>query len=79
MKLVIMLPAYNEENTIASVISRIPRDCADEVQVLVIDDGSTDRTVEKAKEAGADRIYSHGFNNWWNYSLMVETEIVQGC
>lgn len=55
MKLCVMLPALNEAATIASVIGRIPRRIPglDEVVVLVIDDGSTDRTRELALEAGA--------------------------
>ncbi|ADE35632.1 glycosyltransferase family 2 protein [Methanohalophilus mahii] len=56
MKLVVMIPAYNEEDSIASVIKEIPRDCCDEVEVLVVSDGSTDNTAEEAKKAGADRI-----------------------
>ena len=58
MKLVVMIPAYNEEETIDSVIREIPRDCCDLVEVLVINDGSTDNTVEEARKAGADRIVS---------------------
>lgn len=57
-KLLVCIPAYNEEKTIASVIREIPRDIADEVNVIVIDDGSTDKTAEIAREAGADRIIS---------------------
>lgn len=56
--MVVMIPAYNEEETINSVIREIPRDCCDLVEVLVINDGSTDNTVEEAKNAGADRIVS---------------------
>lgn len=51
-----MIPAYNEEESIASVIKEIPRDCCDTVEVLVIDDGSKDRTYDEALKAGADRI-----------------------
>lgn len=58
MKLVISIPAFNEEKSIASVIKEIPRDIADEVKVVVIDDGSIDKTVEVAKEAGADEVIS---------------------
>ncbi|MBR9683464.1 glycosyltransferase family 2 protein [Candidatus Woesearchaeota archaeon] len=62
MKIVIVIPAYNEEETIGQVIEQIPRNCAKKVQVLVIDDGSRDRTVEVAKKAGADKIISHNTN-----------------
>jgi len=55
VKLVVQLPALNEEKTIASVIRAVPRDIegVDEIQVIVIDDGSTDRTATLAREAGA--------------------------
>lgn len=58
MKLVVMIPAYNEEKTIGKVIKEVPRkiEGIDEVEVLVINDGSTDNTVKVAKEAGADKI-----------------------
>ncbi|MCF6138154.1 glycosyltransferase family 2 protein [Pseudalkalibacillus berkeleyi] len=59
-KIIVFLPAHNEENSIEDVINRIPRDFhADyKVEILVIDDGSTDRTVQIAKRAGADHIRS---------------------
>lgn len=58
MKLIVQIPALNEEETLATAIRAIPRDIpgVSRVEVLVIDDGSTDRTVEVAKEAGADHI-----------------------
>lgn len=64
MRLIINLPAYNEEEKIASTIKRIPRhiDGIDGVFVQVIDDGSKDRTFEVAKEAGADFVYTNGVN-----------------
>lgn len=64
MKLVINLPAFNEEEKIGKTIKNIPRSLegVDEVFVQVIDDGSTDRTAETAKEAGADFVFSHGIN-----------------
>ena len=58
MKLVVMIPAYNEEETIGSVIKEIPRDCCEQVEVLVINDGSCDNTVKEAERAGADKIIS---------------------
>jgi glycosyltransferase involved in cell wall biosynthesis len=58
MKLIVTIPAFNEENTIDKVIKEIPRqiDYIDSVEVLVINDGSTDNTVEVAQHAGADYI-----------------------
>lgn len=59
-KVIVFLPAYNEEDSIGDVIMSIPRVFHEdvEVRVLVIDDGSHDRTVEVAKKAGADYIVS---------------------
>jgi glycosyltransferase involved in cell wall biosynthesis len=64
MKLVITIPSYNEEQSIASVISEIPRTIKgiEDVQILVINDGSTDLTVDVAKRAGADKILTHKHN-----------------
>ncbi len=62
--LVVLIPAFNEQQTIAGVIKQIPRKIPGikKVLVLVVDDGSSDATVEKAKKAGADRIVSHNTN-----------------
>lgn len=58
MKLVVMIPALNEEETVGAVVRSIPRqvDGISEVEVLVCSDGSTDRTVEEAQLAKADRV-----------------------
>ena len=81
MNLIITIPAYNEEATIASVITRIPRNCADEVKILVIDDGSTDNTAAVAVEAGADKIVSHGFNKGLGTAFQtgIETALEMGA
>ena len=58
MKLIVQIPCYNEEETLPQTVRDIPRQIEgiDKVEVLIIDDGSTDRTVEVAKEAGVDHI-----------------------
>lgn len=58
MKLIVQIPCYNEEHTLPETVADIPRqiDGIDEVEILIIDDGSTDRTVEVAKEIGVDHI-----------------------
>ncbi|MCX7869943.1 MAG: glycosyltransferase family 2 protein, partial [Terrimicrobiaceae bacterium] len=58
MKLIIQIPAYNEEATLPQTIRDLPRFIPgiDEVRVLVVDDGSTDRTAEVARQAGADYV-----------------------
>jgi glycosyltransferase involved in cell wall biosynthesis len=55
MKLVVTIPALNEEKTIAAVIGGIPRDVAGitETEVIVVNDGSTDSTAAEAAGAGA--------------------------
>ncbi|WP_338450834.1 glycosyltransferase family 2 protein [Niallia oryzisoli] len=60
LKVIVFLPAYNEEKSIGNVIRKIPRDFHHKVsvKVLVINDGSSDRTVEVSKKAGADYIVS---------------------
>lgn len=64
MKLIVNLPAFNEEEKIAETIKRIPRQIPgiDEVLVQVVDDGSKDKTMEAAKNAGADFVYTNGIN-----------------
>jgi glycosyltransferase involved in cell wall biosynthesis len=59
-KLVIQIPCYNEEQVLPSTLAALPRQVAgfDSVEWLVIDDGSTDRTVEVARQAGADHVES---------------------
>ncbi len=64
MKLVVIIPAYNEEKSINQVIGRVPRQIAgiEQVYILVINDGSQDRTVEIARSAGADLIINNETN-----------------
>jgi len=58
MKLIVQIPCLNEESTLPATIADIPRriDGVDAVELLVIDDGSTDRTVEVAREHGVEHI-----------------------
>ncbi|MBE9570560.1 MAG: glycosyltransferase family 2 protein [Proteobacteria bacterium] len=58
MKLIIQLPCYNEAETLPITLSALPRVVGgfDSVEWLVIDDGSTDRTVEVAKANGVDHV-----------------------
>lgn len=56
-KVILFMPAFDEEGTIADVIARVPDSvCGLPVSCLVVDDGSTDRTAERARAAGAEVI-----------------------
>lgn len=57
--IVLFLPAHNEEATVGDVVARSPEWIAGHpVHCLVIDDGSTDRTAERARAAGAEVVTS---------------------
>jgi hypothetical protein len=58
MKLVIQIPCLNEETTLPQVLAELPRELPgfDAVEWLIVDDGSTDRTVEVARANGVDHI-----------------------
>jgi len=64
VKLIIQIPCLNEEATLPMTLADLPRDVPgiDIVEWLVIDDGSTDRTVEVARDLGVDHIVSHSHN-----------------
>lgn len=56
MKLIIQIPCYNESESLPALLKELPRNVAgfDEVEWLVIDDGSTDNTVDVARSYGVD-------------------------
>jgi glycosyltransferase involved in cell wall biosynthesis len=58
VKLIIQIPCLNEEDTLPVTLADLPREVAgfDSVEWLIVDDGSTDRTVEVAREHGVDHI-----------------------
>ncbi len=64
IRLIVQIPCFNEAETIAATIADIPREIAgvDSVEVLVIDDGSSDGTIEAARAAGADHVIANGIN-----------------
>lgn len=61
MKLIIQIPCYNEENTLASVLSELPKkiDGIDTIETMIIDDGSSDKTIEIANSFKVDHIVKH--------------------
>src|SRR5437588_2199321 len=58
MKLIIQIPCFNEERQLPVTLASLPRqvDGFDAVEWLIVDDGSTDRTAEVARETGVDHI-----------------------
>lgn len=64
MRLIVQIPCYNEADTLPLTIATIPRDIPgiDDVRILVIDDGSTDDTVEVARRLGVEHIVRHAGN-----------------
>ncbi|MDW7681862.1 MAG: glycosyltransferase family 2 protein, partial [bacterium] len=86
MKLIIQIPCLNEEQTLPVTLKEIPRviDGVDEVEILVIDDGSTDNTLKVARENGVNHIVkftnnkglAEAFNAGVDASLKLGADIV---
>src|SRR3989338_7198955 len=86
MKVIVQVPCLNEEKTLPLVLKSIPKKIAsvDEVVVLIIDDGSTDKTVEVAKNLGVKHFVIHpgkqglarSFRDGVNYALELGADIV---
>ena len=90
MKLVVMIPAYNEEESIGDVIKGIIlvhdrilnlNGLVEDVSILVINDGSKDNTVGVAEEAGADKIISHKRNEGLGraFATGIENSLLMGA
>lgn len=64
MKLVIQIPCYNEEGSLPVTLEALPKriEGIDEIEVLIIDDGSKDRTVEVAKQYGVQNFVNMPHN-----------------
>jgi glycosyltransferase involved in cell wall biosynthesis len=64
LKLIIQIPCYNEEATLGIALSALPRSVPgfDEVEWLVIDDGSSDATTDVARQYGVDHVVRHTRN-----------------
>ncbi|MDQ1562372.1 MAG: hypothetical protein QOE85_1713 [Actinomycetota bacterium] len=64
MKVFVQIPCLNEEETLPAVLSSIPKSIpgVDELIILVVDDGSTDRTIEVARAHGVTHFVHHSRN-----------------
>lgn len=86
MKLVIQIPCLNEEQTLPLVLASIPTKIngIDEIEVVIIDDGSSDDTVAVAQRFGVKHIVSHAqnqglgrsFHDGIHYALSIGADIV---
>ena len=83
MKLIVQIPCYNEEKTLPDVVADIPRSIPgiDKVEVQVIDDGSSDRTIETAITCGVDHVVRNGQNKGLAKSFQsgIETALARGA
>ena len=61
MKLIIQVPCYNEEGTLSDVLKELPKkiDGIDEIETMIIDDGSSDKTIAIANQFKVDHIVKH--------------------
>ncbi len=85
IKLVIQIPCYNEEDTILTTLNDLPKKIknVDIIEVLVIDDGSQDRSVEIAKAWGAHVVQvkpnkglANAFRTGLHKALLLDADII---
>src|SRR4051795_10166747 len=86
MKVIIQIPCLNEEETLPETLADLPREVpgCDTVEWLVIDDGSTDRTIAVARECGVDHIVrltnnkglANGFQAGLDASLKLGRDVI---
>ena len=86
MKLMIQIPCLDEESTLPATLGDIPRQLEgiDRIEILLIDDGSCDRTAQVAREHGADHVLrfaanrglGHAFAAGMDYCLREGADII---
>lgn len=83
MKLVIQIPCYNEAETLPETLADLPRKIEgfDEVEILIVDDGSRDDSVDVAYRNGAHHVVSHNHNRGLAQAFMtgLETALARGA
>jgi glycosyltransferase involved in cell wall biosynthesis len=85
-KLVIQIPSFNEADTLPQTLTDLPRSIegVDQIEILVVDDGSTDGTASVAERAGVDRIVritrnrglAHAFTKGLDASLAMGADVI---
>ena len=81
-KLIVVMPAYNAEKTLEETYNEVPFDIVDDV--VIVDDKSTDNTIEVAKKIGIKHIVAHDKNkgyggnqkSCYNKALALDADIV---
>jgi len=83
MKLVIQIPCYNEQEALPVALAALPKSIPgiDEIEVLVVDDGSTDDTVRVAYQNGAHHVVRHATNKGLARAFMlgIQASLQQGA
>jgi len=76
MKLIIQVPCYNEEKTLPKVLEELPKkiEWIDVIETQIIDDGSTDKTIEVAKKYNVNHIVTYIWNRWLGYAFKTWVE-----
>jgi len=83
MKLIVQIPCYNEEHTLSMVLKDIPNHLPgiDTIETQIIDDGSTDKTLEIARKLGVNHIIKNIGNKGLglSFQLGIENALRQGA
>lgn len=83
MKLIIQVPCFNEEKTLHLVLEELPKkiEGIDEIETMIIDDGSNDKTIEIANKYKVDYIVKHrGNKGLWNaFKSGIEKALFEGA
>lgn len=83
MKLIIQVPCYNEETTLGQVLAELPKKIngIDVIETMIIDDGSSDNTIDIANEHKVDYIIKHvGNKGLWNaFKSGIERALREGA
>lgn len=72
--LAVIVPAYNEAETLPQVLARMPRETVSDLEVIVVDDGSSDGTAEIARAHGVEHVVVHQQNRGLGAALRTGLE-----